>query len=218
MLCDVQALGLIAVELVALDHPGPMTRARNMYETQRAWDGAMLARPPGEKAVLRHAFADAHIHVAFAETAGLRDRAAALYALQTYLLSNTGRRGPITPPEIGHPEGFRSAHIHRGTTTHGPQILTGASGWWSPPQVEPLIKHLRTPYRVAGRLDLFAYSEHDDPDGSVSSLASIEAAVTENLPGSLFSAVHLFYVAHQAHIRSWEKQSPLHAEGPECDP
>jgi len=51
-------------------------------------------------------------------------------------------------------------------------------------------------------MELFAYATHDEPDGAVGWLESIQATVAEHMPGSQFSRVHLFHVSFKRHIWS----------------
>ena len=202
ILCEVAGVGAMAVELVALDVPQTRQRLTNMFGTADAWRVALARRPAGEQQALQARLHDAHISVIFAEQAGLRDRAGAISKLQSYLLGHLGRRGEVGAADIGHPEGFHSATIWRGGVSDGPRITSPSAGYWHPPQVGAITKHLQTHYETDAPLDLFAYATHDEPDGSVGSLATIHAAVAQHLPGSQFRQVHLFHVGFRHHIWS----------------
>jgi hypothetical protein len=132
-----------------------------------------------------------------------KPRARAFYALQRLLLSSLNRRGKVSPDEIGNPHGFESAHIYRGSVTNGPQFSPQSGGYWYPPRVGNIAKHLQTRYQCNRRLDLFAYSTHDEPNGSTTSLASIAETVAQHFPGSKFQHVHLFHVGFLQYIQSW---------------
>lgn len=192
----------MSAELVALDVPQTRQRLTNMFGTSDAWRVALGHRPAGEQQALRAALHDAHISVLFAEEAGLRDRAAVLSKLQSYLLSHLGRRGEVGADDIGYPDGFHSATIWRGSVSDGPRVTSPSAGYWHPPQVGAITKHLQTHYETDAPLDLFAYATHDEPNGSVGSLATIQAAVAQHLPGSQFRQVHLFHVGFRQHIWS----------------
>ena len=55
----------------------------------------------------------------------------------------------------------------------GPHVTSSSAGYWSPPQVDNITKHLQTQYEAEVPLELFAYATHDEPDGSIDSLDTI---------------------------------------------
>jgi hypothetical protein len=202
ILCEVSGAGAVAVELVALDIAATRQRMSNMFSTSDAWRSALAERPIGEQRALQSDLRNAYISVSFAEQAGPRDRAAALYKLQSFLLIHRRRRGEVQADEIDSPRGFHSASIWRGGISKGPQVTSSSAGYWHQPQVSNITKHLQTCYEVTAPLDLFAYSLHDEPDGATNSLANIQAVVAQHLPGSRFRRVHVFHVGFLKHIWS----------------
>ncbi len=203
ILCQVRGRGAIAVELVAIDASHTRLRLTNMFETPDAWKTAMTARPKEERETLQLDLQNAHISVQFSNEQGRRDRAFVLSALQTFLLEHPHFTGEITTDDIGMPSGFHGARIGRVETTTGPHVSAPSGAFWQPPQVAKIIEKLTDKtYEVTAPLELFAYATHDEPDGAVGSLETIQAAVAEHLPGSQFRCVHLFHVGFLKHICS----------------
>ena len=204
MLCEIADQGPVAVELVSLDAQTTRRRLNNMFSTPKAWDRALARRPLGEQQTLQSTLSNAYITAVFKDEAHMRLRADALHRLQTYLLSNNlGRRGDVTPSQLGSPEGFESATVWRDGVIKGPYVTSSSGGYWQAPQVNNIVDHLQSAYQIDGRpMDLFAYSTHDEPDGHVDSLANIQAVVRQHLPGSQFRRVHVFHVGFRQHIWS----------------
>ena len=70
-----------------------------------------------------------------------------------------------------------------------------------PPQLNKIEEKLRDKnYTFTGPLELFAYSPHDEPDGHINGLDEIQACITQNLTGSLFTRVHVFHLGFLKHI------------------
>ena len=203
ILCQVRGHGAIAVELVAIDASDTRLRLTNMFETPDAWKAAMAARPKEEQKILQSDLQNAHISVHFGNEQGRRDRASVLGALQTFLLEQPHFSGEIATEDIGMPSGFHGARIGRFETTTGPHVSAPSGAFWQPPQVAKIVEKLSDKtYEVTPPLELFAYATHDEPDGAVGSLETIQAAVAEHLPGSQFRRVHLFHVGFLKHICS----------------
>ena len=202
ILCDVAGVGPLGVELVALDASTTRQRLSHMFDTQRAWTAAMSKRNKGEQAALQADLPQAHISVQFHEMADFQTRATALYALQGFLLRNPGNTGRVNANDIGSPAGFESANIFRGGTMKGPHVTSSSAGYWSPPQVDNITKHLQTQYEADAPLELLAYATHDEPDGSIDSLDTIKAAVAQHLPCSQFRRVHVFHTGFRQHVWS----------------
>lgn len=203
ILCQVRGHGAIAVELVAIDASDTRLRLTNMFETPDAWKAAMAARPKEQQKILQSDLQNAHISVHFGNEQGRRDRASVLVALQTFLLEHPHFNGEIATEDIGMPSGFHGARIGRFETTTGPHVSAPSGAFWQPPQVAKIVEKLSDKtYEVTPPLELFAYATHDEPDGAVGSLETIQAAVAEHLPGSQFRCVHLFHVGFLKHICS----------------
>jgi hypothetical protein len=202
ILCDVVGQGPVAVELVALDDPKTRLRLTNMFGTRASWDATMKRHSAGDQQALLADLQDAHISVQFAELAGTRVRAAALGALQAFLLARPQFSGEVSAEDIGMPAGFDGARIFRGGTKNtGPYVSSPSGGYLQPPKIDKIVEKLRDKtYEPAAPLELFAYATHDEPDGAIGWLESIQASVTEHLAGSKFRRVHLFHLGFLKHI------------------
>lgn len=203
--CEVVGHGPLAVELVALDTPGTHLRLSNMFRTPDAWAQAMAQRCESEQQILKDDLGNAHISVHFANDAGTRDRSAVLYGLQSLLLARRGFAGRVTAEDLEYPHGFHSANIGRfASITNGPQVASPSGDYLRPPQVDKIVEKLRDKrYEPAGTpMELFAYATHDEPDGAVGWLESIQAAVNDHIAESRFRRVHLFHLGFQRHIWS----------------
>jgi hypothetical protein len=117
VLCEIVRVGPLAVELVAIDDPVTRTRINNMFGTRDAWNEAARQWAVPERLILDADLHDAHISAQFAEAAGIRDRTAALHALQMFLLARPRFSGDVGTEEIGAPRGFESARVFRGRMT-----------------------------------------------------------------------------------------------------
>jgi hypothetical protein len=70
-----------------------------------------------------------------------------------------------------------------------------------PPQLEQITTKLKDKtYQYSGRLELFAYSIHDEPDGAVGGLEAIEQTIRQDIGTSKFDRVHVFHVGFLKHI------------------
>lgn len=70
-----------------------------------------------------------------------------------------------------------------------------------PPQLEQITTKLKDKtYQYSGRLELFAYSIHDEPNGAVGGLEAIEQTIRQDIGTSKFDRVHVFHVGFLKHI------------------
>jgi hypothetical protein len=192
------------VELVALDPPETRRRLSNMFGTPSAWHQAMTQWPEPEQQKLQSDLDNAHVSVHFSNNAGTRDRSAVLYGLQSFLLARPGFAGRVTAEDLEYPHGFQWANIGRLKITNGPHITSPSGDYMRAPQVDKIIEKLRDKsYGPAGApIELFTYATHDEPDGAVGWLESIQSAVAEHVVGSQFRRVHLFHLGFKRHIWS----------------
>ena len=124
-------------------------------------------------------------------------------AIQRFLLSSPGFVGLITPGSIGNPMGYVKGHLYRDPVLDGPKFSSFSFGDWLGPQLEKIARKLtENYYKTNFPLELFAYSEHDDPDGHVDSRHEFEECVRKHLPNLKFIRVHLFYLAHKKYLYS----------------
>ena len=203
VLCEVVGHGPLAVELVALDASDTRRRLTNMFTTRAAWEDAISRWPASVRQELQIELRNAYISLNFANEAGSRDRAALLRTVQEFLLGHAGFSGEIDPEDIGAPQGFHGAKVGRFDVSDGPHISAPSGAYWQPPQVDKITEKLPDKtYEPVAPLELFAYATHDEPDGAVGSLETIEATVAEHLPASMFQRVHLFHLGFLRHICS----------------
>jgi len=203
--CQVQGVGILNVELVAIDGEHTRTRLANMFDTQEAWIRALHQLPPADQAAVESEFADTHLGVQFAESAGLRDRAVAMAAIQQEVLSRgSGYTGPLFDHTVP-PDGLHGATIYRSQIMmNGPHLIAPSAGGWEPPQLNKIVTKLNDKrYVFSGQLHLFAYSTHDEPDGAVGGVDQILNCIREHLPTSQFTRVHIFNFAFGHHILSY---------------
>jgi hypothetical protein len=193
--CDVEGLGQMNFELVALDDQYTRTRLSNMFNTKESWDHALSRLSPEDQASVHAAFADVHLSLNFEEMAGKKDRSAALSAIQKELLRHpAGYAGPLFS-RTTMPARLHAVSVFRNKTTNGPHFSAPSAGSWMPPQLKKIEQKLREKnYTFTGQLELIAYSEHDEPDGHINSLDEIRACIIQNLRGSRFTRVHVFHL------------------------
>jgi hypothetical protein len=201
--CDVEDLGHINFELVALDDQYTRTRLSNMFNTKQSWEHALSRLSSEDQASVRAVFADVFLSLNFAEMAGKKDRSAALSAIQKELLRQpAGYAGPLFGPTT-MPARLHAVSVFRNKTTDGPHFSAPSVGSWMPPQLKKLEQKLREKdYTFTGPLELIAYSEHDEPDGHINSLDEIRMCIDRNLTGSRFTRVHVFHLGFLQHIVS----------------
>lgn len=203
ILCEVRGRGPMAVELVAIDASDTRLRLTNMFRTPDAWCSAMAGRPRAEREALQADLRDAYITVHLDNELGIRDRAALLHVLHDFLLEHPHFNGEVTEEVLGTLQGFHGARVGRFEITDGPHVSAPSGAFWQAPQVEKIAEKLRDKeYKPVAPLELFAYATHDEPDGAVGALETIQAVVAQYLPGSLFRRVHLFHVGFLKHICS----------------
>jgi len=199
--CEVEGVGHVNFELVALDDSYTRTRLSNMFNTPDAWGRALSKLPAIEQASVRAASADVFLSLNFEEMAGTKDRSAALAAIQKELLRlPAGYVGPLFT-HTTLPARLHAAKVFRNKTTDGPHFSAPSAGYWMPPQLNKIEEKLREKtYAFTGPLELIAYSEHDEPDGHVNTLDAIRECISQNLPESLFTRVHVFHLGFRTHI------------------
>jgi hypothetical protein len=201
--CVVEGIGHINFELVALDDQYTNTRLSNMFSTKDAWNHSLSRLSPVDLARVQAEFADVFLSLNFVETAGKRDRSAALSAIRKELQSlPAGFAGPLFS-RASMPPTLHAVTVFRNRTTDGPHFNAPSAGSWLPPQLSKIEEKLRDKdYLFTGPLELFAYSPHDEPDGHINSLGEIQACINQNLTGSLFRRVHVFHLGFLKHIVS----------------
>jgi hypothetical protein len=204
ILCTVEGLGPVAVELLSLDDEPTNKRKAFTRETPEAWERALSGWPEAEQATLRNDSRNAYITVGFAEDLDTKDRAAVFREMQVVLLALPGFKGEITAESLKNPKGFGGAKVWRHTDfDDGPHIYAPSAGYWSAPQIEKIVEKLTDKtYTPKAPMELFAYSLYEAPDGAVGSLEAIQAAVAKHRPGSQLRRVHLFYLGFREHICS----------------
>ncbi len=193
--CEVVGEGVLAVELVALDHESTRTRLSNMFSTREAWDRALGTRPSWEKIRLSAECENVFLSLLFDESAGSRSRRDAICRIQDHLLALGPAFDGSVFADAELPAGLHDAVVHRGHVTKGPQISAPSAGYWLPPQIDKIREKLTAKrYQTTGPLDLFAYATHDEPDGAVGLREQIDLCVRTHLPGSGFRRVYVFHV------------------------
>jgi hypothetical protein len=199
--CDVVSVGHMNFELVALDDEYTRTRLSNMFNVKDSWSYSLRRLPPADVARVKAEFANVYLSLNFEETAGTKDRSAALWAIQKELLClPSGYAGPLFT-RTTLPARLHKASVFRNERTDGPHFSAPSAGGWMPPQLSKIEEKLRDKnYAFTGPLELFAYSQHDEPDGHINSLAEIQTCINQNLTGSLFTRVHVFHLGFLKHI------------------
>jgi hypothetical protein len=172
-----------------------------MFRTKDAWARSLRGLPPAELAKVHAEFATVHLSLNFEETAGTKDRSAAMSAIRKELMSlPSGYARPLFS-SISLPARLHGVRVHRNKTTDGPHFSAPSTGSWMPPQLNKIERKLRDKnYTFSGPLELFAYSEHDEPHGHVDSLNEICACINGNLTESAFTRVHVFHLGFLRHI------------------
>ncbi|HEX3949489.1 MAG TPA: hypothetical protein VHW95_06535 [Steroidobacteraceae bacterium] len=200
--CEVTGIGHYNAELVALDDDTTRRRLNNMYNSEKALERAIGSLTPEEQATVSAEMADVHISMIFDENAGTRDRGKLVTGVLRELLARpAGFRGDIYGDLDDLPRGLHSATIARFKKANGPTITSPSAGYWCPPQLEQITTKLKDKtYQCSGRLELFAYSIHDEPDGAVGGLEGIEQTIRQDIGTSKFDRVHVFHVGFLKHI------------------
>jgi hypothetical protein len=196
----------LAVELVAIDPATTRLRMSNMSGTPYAWRQAMNWWSEDTRQQFLADLQDVHVSVHFANDAGIRDRAKVLFGLQSFFLSRPDFAGRVMPEDLEFPQGFRLANVGRfKSISNGPEVVAPSGDYLRPPQVDKIKEKLcDKSYDSAGApMELFAYAMHDEPDGAVGWLESIQSTVAEHIAGSKFRRVHLFHVGFKRHIWSY---------------
>jgi hypothetical protein len=120
-------------------------------------------------------------------------------------LANPGVSGHIEAEDLEYPQSFHGASIGRfDSITNGPQVSSPSGDYLRAPQIGQIVTKLRDKsYDSAGApMELFAYATHDEPDGAIGWLETIQSAVAEHLPKSKFRRAHLFHLGFKQHIWS----------------
>lgn len=204
ILCEVVGRGRVTVELVALDSEETRRRMANMFNTRAAWARALSLWSEAERERLQADLRNAYFSVNFSEDLGTRDRAEIFRQVQQLLLECPNYEGEIRPQSVGTPSGFHGAKLWRHERLgDGPKFSAPSAGYWQGPQINKIVEKLSDKtYVPAAPMELFAYSPHDEPDGAVGSLAAIQGAIAEHLPGSKFERVHVFHLGFLKHVCS----------------
>jgi hypothetical protein len=203
ILCTVEGVGQVAVELVSLDDEYTNLRLANWRGTRGAWQRALSQWPEAEEAQLRNDMRNAYITVNFAEDLGVKGRAEAFHVMQAVLLGLPGFKGEITAETLHNPKGFQGAKLWRNDFESGPHFQAPSVSNWSGPQVEKIIEKLtEKTYAPVAPMELFAYSPYNEPDGAVGSIDAIQAAVAAHMPKSKFRRVHIFHAGFGKHVWS----------------
>lgn len=191
--CEVEGLGPIAVELVALDARYTRMRRANMRTACAAWERALPRLSASQQARLRAECEDVFLSLLISNDAGTRDRTELMHKIQKEILTKPrGFKGDLFgPPDFPH--GLSKATMHRGGVTNGPRISCPSVGSVLQPQLEMIEEKLsRKTYRTSAPLELFAYSTHDEVDAHVNSMQLIDECVRKHLPSSAFRRVRVF--------------------------
>ncbi len=184
-----------SAELVALDDPATRTRLTNMVNTKACWYDARDTWPATEQAAIAAFSRDLWLSAIFTNDAGQRDRKRVFIEVQRLLLdlpSNFEGDLLVALRTAGMAVRVQYMRAHRGGTT-GIRISAPSSGGWHAPNHTALrAKLMHVPYMSGAPVHLFAYSEHDDLDAHVTSLAGLEILVRQHLATMPFAAVHFF--------------------------
>jgi len=193
-----------SAELVALDDPATRTRLTNMMGTKASWYEARDTWSTGQQIAIEALSRDLSLSCLFDNAAGQRVRRQAFVEVQRFLLNEPGYAGDLTAHlrAVGVAGGVRQITAHRGGSTGVRISAPTAGGWFAPNYAALLGKLTHPPYQSAAPVHLFAYSEHDNLDASVTSLADLEALVRQHLPTSNLSAVHFFDLWGPTHLLS----------------
>lgn len=202
IVCDVVGVGALAVELVSLDADATHRRIANLSNTNRAWDVALARHATQERTALARDLRNAFIRAYFSNEAGSWDRSAAFKALQAFLRVRPGFTGDVTAEDIGLPRGFHHAYIGRADFINGPDVGAPSADFLRPPQIERITRKLKTKVQTTEPLELFAYTNFDEPAGAVGSLETIQAAAIAGLTESRFRRVHVFHLGFLQHVWS----------------
>ncbi len=103
--------------------------------------------------------------------------------------------------EGGRPKGLQRLRVDRYGNT-GIKISAPTAGKLLEPDYEKLLPKLTAKGYgpAASALHLFAYSDHDELDGYVDSLARLETIAREHIRKSPFAAVHFFDASLMRHL------------------
>lgn len=205
--CQIQGIGPLAVELVALDAENTRTRLQNMFSTNDAWESALKTRPIAEQETLRATCKNVHLNISgLGNTAGKRDRTQIMLLIQEQLLAKpTGFTGNLFSSRelydfralLHH---CRDVTVIRGNDiSNGPRINVPSGGTWQMPQISKIKEKLTSKtYCTSAPLELFAYSTHDEVDAHVDSLTMIDECVEAYLGDSQFQRVLVFDLRFKA--------------------
>jgi hypothetical protein len=191
--CEIEGVGRMAFELVALDADDTRTRLSNMNATREAWGRALKSWPGKEQEALRADCDNVFLALNIEETAGGRARAKIMKEIQTRLLAKgSGFEGDLFRGDETF-DGLNRARVHRGKLSNGPRINAPSAGAWLAPQVDKIREKLSDKnYQTERPLELFAYATHDEVDAHVNSLPMIDECVRRYLPGSRFRRIWVF--------------------------
>lgn len=191
--CQIEGLGPLAFELVALDAAYTRTRLNQMRATRETWDRALKSWPETEQKLLLADCTNMSVSLSIDERAGSNARTQIMKEIQERLLAKgAGFRGELFDQD-DYPELLEGARVFRDEITEGPRIYAPSAGAWLAPQVDKIREKLAEKnYQTERPLELITYATHDEADGHVESLPMIEDCVQQHLPGSRFRRVWVF--------------------------
>jgi hypothetical protein len=191
--CQIEGLGPVAFELVALDADDTRTRLSHWRATLETWERALKTWSQEEQEALRANCQDVTLSLNMDEKAGSEARTAIMREIQARLLAKgAGFKGELFEGD-DYPEYLEGARVHRGQVTDGPRIYAPSAGAWLAPQIDKIREKLADKnYQTERPLELMAYATHDGVDAHIESLPLIDECVKRHLPGSRFRRVWVF--------------------------
>lgn len=192
--CQIEHIGPVAFELVALDAEDTRTRLSLWRATREIWDRALRTWPEEEQKMLLADCSNISLSLSIDEKATSKVRIEIMREIQARLLAKgAGFKGKLFEQDDDSPEGLEGARAFRDEITNGPRIYAPSAGSWLAPQVDKIREKLAEKnYRTERPLELIAYATHDEADAHVNSLPMIDECVQRHLPGSRFRRVWVF--------------------------
>lgn len=192
--CQIEGMGPMAFELVALDAEYTRTRLNQWRATREIWDRALRSWPEKEQKMLLADCGNISLSLSIDEKTGTKARTEIMKEIQARLLTKeAGFKGELFEQDDDYPEGLEGARTFRDEITDGPRIYAPSAGPWLAPQIDKIREKLAEKnYRTERPLELIAYATHDEADGHVNSLAMIDECVQRHLAGSRFRRVWVF--------------------------
>ena len=189
--CQIEGMGPMAFELVALDAEYTRTRLSQWRATRETWDRALATWPEKEQKMLLADCSNISLSLSIDEKTNTKGRAEIMKEIQACLLAKgPGFEGKLFEHDDDYPDGLEGARAFRDEITNGPRIYAPSAGPWLAPQIDKIREKLAEKnYRTERPLELIAYATHDEANGHVNSLAMIDECVQRHLPGSRFRRV-----------------------------